>query len=157
MFLEIWLIPDLASTSRPSRDHASNSESSTEMEGLSPRTNSEGLVEKVRQLGTLTAQADKLAKEQAIHTKRAKELEEQIKQGELACGRMLQQTLELQRAIEIRKKHIKEDRKELSDELSLREVKMEQIKSIVSSINKLTIETNAEVSIGDAQQEHHRD
>ena len=113
---------------------------------------SEVLRDKLRQLSTLTAQAHKLAEEQANNKKRANDLEEQIQKGELACGRMLQQALELQNAIEIKKRHLKEDKKKLTSELSSSETKIEEIRSIVSRINALTMETNAGISDGGSHQ-----
>ena len=117
-----------------------------------PTTSSESLLDRFHQLKTLTAQADKLAEEQATYTRRTKELEGQIQKGELACGRMLQQALELQNAIDIRKRHVQEDERKLNSELSSRESKIEQIRLIVSRINVLTMEMNAGVCTGDARQ-----
>lgn len=106
-------------------------------------------MEKVRRLSTLTARVQKLREEQQMHIQRAQGLETQIKEGELACGRMIQQVLQIQQAIEIRKRHVKEDKKILSEELQSKECKMEEMDSILSQMNEIGFETNAEGSGGD--------
>jgi len=113
------------------------------------RTNSENSMEKVRRLNKLTARVQELREEQQMHNQRAQGLEKQIKEGELACGRMIQQVLQIQQAIEIRKRHVKEDKEILSKELLSKECKMEEMDSILSRMNEIGMETNAEDSDGD--------
>ena len=113
--------------------------------------NTKTIPNKIQRLSTLTAQAQKLGEEHREHTETAKQLEAHITESELACGRMFQEVLRLQQIIEMRKRHMKEDRERLLSEQSLKESKSERIRLIISQINSLTMETNAEMSAGHLQ------
>ncbi|KIX06958.1 uncharacterized protein Z518_04934 [Rhinocladiella mackenziei CBS 650.93] len=136
-----------------------------------PKTSSGEGQETFRQLKILSARAEQLRKEQETHLQKAQELQRLIEAGELACGRMTQQVLqtqevirqmtrqvaETQNAIDIRRRHINEDEDRLSQEMRSRARKTEEIMSIVSQINTLAIEANAEASTSGASLWHESD
>ena len=72
-----------------------------------------------------------------MHTEKAQQLEEQIKQGELKYGKMLQDYLQLQRALELKKKHIKEDKEARERELASIHSKTEDIRRVLDNINAI--------------------
>ena len=72
-----------------------------------------------------------------MHTEKAQQLEEQIKQGELKYGKMLQDYLQLQRALELKKKHIKEDKEARERELASIRSKTEDIRRVLDNINAI--------------------
>ena len=112
-------------------------------EALSPTP--ENLSEKIRVMGTLTAQAQQLGEEQSMHAERIRKLDEEIKQGELKYGKMLQDYLGLQRALELKKKHINEDTEARKQELLSHQRKTEQIRSIIAQVNAIATEENHEL------------
>jgi hypothetical protein len=96
-------------------------------------------------MGTLTAQAQQLGEEQSMHAERIHKLDEEIKQGELKYGKMLQDYLGLQRALELKKKHINEDTEARKQELLSHQRKTEQIRSIIAQVNAIATEENHEL------------
>ncbi|EXJ53498.1 uncharacterized protein A1O5_13274 [Cladophialophora psammophila CBS 110553] len=160
-----------ASTSTSPKAHGSissalkieSADTPIDVKSSASEMNSRNIAEAIRLLSVWTTRAKQLREEQEIHLQRAQELQEQIRAGELACGRMTQQVLEAQEeirsltqkvletreAIVIRKRHIKEDEEKLSQELRAKERKMEEVMSIVSRVNKITLETSTAISDGD--------
>lgn len=108
----------------------------------------ENLAERFRAVGTLTAQAQQLGEEQRMHAERVRQLDEEIKQSELKYGKMLQDYHQLQRALELKKKHIKEDNEAREQESLSHQSKTEQIRSILAKLNAITTGENGESSVG---------
>jgi hypothetical protein len=99
-------------------------------------------------LRSLTAQAQQLTEEQSMHTERAQQLEKEIEQGELKHGKMLQDFLQLQRALELKKKHIEEDKDARKRELQSHHLKTEEIRSIIAKINAIAMDENVASLVG---------
>lgn len=78
------------------------------------------------------------------HIRKARELEAKVEHGEIMCGRMIQTYLKLGRAIEINKKHVQDDRRALSNELSSKDDVMEKIHSIMDQMNVLMVEMQSD-------------
>jgi septal ring factor EnvC (AmiA/AmiB activator) len=108
----------------------------------------ENLSEKIRAMGTLTAQAQRLGEEQTQHSARAQQLDDQIKQGEVKFGKLMQDFLQLERALELKKKHIAEDKEARERELASYQAKTEQIRSIITRVNAIATDENVGSSTG---------
>lgn len=93
--------------------------------------------ETLRQLGT---EMESLRQNHSIHIRRARELEARVEDGEIMCGQMIQKYLELGRAIEIKRKHVNEDKRALSQELSSKDDVMGKIHLIMAQMNVLMAE-----------------
>lgn len=78
-----------------------------------------------------------LRQDHSTHIRRVRELEAIVEDGEIMCGQMIQKYLELGRAIEIKKKHVHEDKRTLSRELSSKDDVMGKIHSIMAQMNAL--------------------
>lgn len=133
----------------PSTHSRSGRDGVTQTRQSPSTTNTTGVAEAFRQVRTLNAQVQELADQQKAHAQSAKELEAKILEGEVACGRMSQQLFELQNAIRIKQRHIAEDKAKLTREISSNEAKMEEIRSIVSRITAITMETDVPNPVGD--------
>lgn len=71
---------------------------------------------KAESLQKLSAKMDALRAERAQHVNDIQILEKRIEQSEVVCGRMIQDYLELGRGIQLKQKHIAEDKEKLSRE-----------------------------------------
>ena len=85
-----------------------------------------------------------LRKERATHMDTIGELEVKIAHGEILCGRLIQNWLKIQRAMELKKKHVAEDKEQLSREQQSRNDTDERINSVLADISKLMLETGHE-------------
>ena len=83
----------------------------------------------------LREEIKKLQDEHEVHDLAIQQLEEQIKLLEVSCGRMIQQHLELGRAIELKKRHIAEDKRQLLKSKKCLEATNQKTNSILASIS----------------------
>ena len=104
--------------------------------------------EKIKRFRTLTTRAQKLTEEQKMHAERGKQLDEQIKQDELKYGQMLQNLLKLQRALDLKKKHIQEDKERQEQERLSYHSKTEEIRSVVARLNAIAMDEDCGSSAG---------
>lgn len=74
------------------------------------------------------------------HILKARQLEARVEDGETMCGQMIQKYLELGRAIEIKKRHVHEDKRALLNELSSKDDVMGRIHAIMAQMNVLMVE-----------------
>jgi len=86
-------------------------------------------------------QLEGLRKERATHVHLIGELEAKITDGEIVYGRLIQTWLKIQRAIELKKKHVAEDKEQLLKEQQSRQNTDEMIDSVLANISKLALET----------------
>ena len=84
---------------------------------------------------------DGLRKERATHMHTIEELEAKVANGEILYGKLIQDWLRIQRAMELKKKHIAEDKEQLFREQQSRHDTDETIDSVLASISKLTLGT----------------
>lgn len=96
----------------------------------------------------MTTRAQQLTEEQKMHSERAQQLDEQIKQDELKYGQMLQHLLKLQRAIDLKKKHIQEDKETQEQEQLSYHSKTEEIRLVVARINAIAMDEDCGSSAG---------
>ncbi|KAJ9607031.1 hypothetical protein H2200_008103 [Cladophialophora chaetospira] len=107
----------------------------SDQQGYIPRT-----ANPVEALQFLYARVEDLKREQLKHVQDVQRLESQIKNGEATCGRLLQQYLEISRAIVTKKKHIEEDKAQLSEVQRSREAMDGKIDSILAQISSLVLD-----------------
>jgi hypothetical protein len=98
----------------------------------------------MRKLRTLVAQAKQLTEEEKMHTELAQQLKGTIDQGRIEYGQMIQNSLKLQRAIELKKKHIEEDEGRLSMEISHKQSKTEALRLTIARMNTIAGDENNE-------------
>lgn len=79
-------------------------------------------------------------------TESVQKLEKKVVDGELVCGRLIQQYLEIGRAIELKKRHIKEDKEALAKGHKSRDDMREEIDSLTSRISALIPEWTGNIS-----------
>ena len=109
-------------------------------EAASPTPESDS--EKMRKMRTLVAQAQQLTEEEKMHTELAQQLKGTIDQGRIEYGQMIQNSLKLQRAIELKKKHIEEDEGRRSMELSYKQSKTEALRLSIARMNAIAGDEN---------------
>lgn len=85
----------------------------------------------------LSAQMDSLRQEYARHAENIRNLEIQVGNSEAECGDLLQQYLRLGRAIELKEKHIKEDRTNLAQLQRVKESTRQRLESTLTRISSL--------------------
>ncbi|KAK5215539.1 hypothetical protein LTR96_011097 [Exophiala xenobiotica] len=90
-------------------------------------------------LSVLFARVTALKKEREEHKENIRKLQGQIEEGEAVCGRLLQQSLKLKRAIDLKKQHILEDNDELSREQRSRNGADEEMNSVLTQISALVL------------------
>lgn len=112
--------------------------SKTEAASPAPESDSE----KMRKMRTLLAQAQQLTEEERRHTEVAQELKEKIDQTRIEYGQMIQNSLKLQRAIELKKKHIEEDEGKRNMELSHKQSKTEALRLTIARLNAIAGDEN---------------
>lgn len=91
-------------------------------------------------LQTLSKQIEDLRQEHTKHIQNVQRLEVQIEEGEIVCGRLMQQYLEIGRAIQLKKKHLAEDKEELSKEHQSRDSTDQAIDMVLKRISSLVLD-----------------
>lgn len=100
----------------------------------------EGRVNRAEQLQRLSAELTELRTENAKHAQATQKLEAQIQEAEIVCGRLLQNYLEIGRALEMKKRHVKEDKERLEKEQRRKRMNNERIDLTVAQISRLILE-----------------
>lgn len=101
-------------------------------------------MDKGDQVATLSAQVQELREAQKRHIENANELEARILKNEVACGRMIESALEIGRMIELKKRHLAEDRERLSRERQSRDEALERVDSIMAQIGRIALGATGE-------------
>jgi hypothetical protein len=78
-----------------------------------------------------------LQRAQGNQSNQEQELQAKIRDGEMMCGRLLQQYLEIADALELKKKHVKEDKARLARVHQTRERTTQEINSIMDRASGL--------------------
>jgi hypothetical protein len=90
-------------------------------------------------VAALSAQVQELREAQRRHVENANDLEARIRTNELACGRLIESALEIGRAIDLKKRHLAEDRDRLTRECIARDQTMEKVDSILGQIGRIAL------------------
>lgn len=92
-------------------------------------------------LQKLSTQLEELRTENVKYAQTTQTLETQIREAEIVCGRLLQNYLEIGRALEVKKRHVREDKERLAKEQQRRQTNNERIDSTVAQISRLILES----------------
>lgn len=88
-------------------------------------------------LADLLQRIEQLQKSQRDQSKQEQELQGAIREGEMTCGRLLQQYLQVGNAFETKMRHVREDKERLARMQQSQESIMQELESIMKRASAL--------------------
>lgn len=90
----------------------------------------------------LYLQIEEIRQRQERESRQEQDLQSKIRNGELMCGRLLQQYLEIGHALDLKRKHVREDRQQLSEIQQQWERTAEELETATHQISRIVLNTS---------------